>query len=321
MSAAFSAGAIKDQPPHTPLDAQAAAFYALFIDLAYEMFANNPRTKQPTAPPKLRDLGYDLTAWIVMSDFAVFGETIKKFYGFIATEIDDPYSHIIALRGTKGWWEWYDDAFVYPRRFDPVPSAGRVHYGFYRIYHTMRVYRAPHPHEPRALPTPVAPGGTFAEQVEQLVPLIAHPEGQEETGRDHHFVVTGHSLGAALCTLYVMHHAIRKKQAREGARERRVVIERVCTFGSPRVGMRVFTDQYRALPIDSWRLANAYDLVSKVPPRFPFPYLHVEDSYLFTSEGVVVPGFKPSCWHAMRTYEHWLDPRVPLNQRCSATGA
>jgi triacylglycerol lipase len=319
MSTPFSAGAIKDQAPHTPLAPEAAKFYARFIDVAYDMFQCDPQDRHPPQPSTFPS-GYHLSAWIVMSDFAIFREKIKKFYGFIATEDDDPYSHIIAMRGTEGWWEWYDDAIFYPRMFHPVPSAGRVHYGFYRIYHTMQVVRAPH--EPSAAPTPVAPGQTFADQVEQLVPEIpnlAAPEPLSETTRRHHFVVTGHSLGAALCTLYVMEHAIRKKSEPEGGRERRVVIERVCTFGSPRVGMHAFTQRYRNLPIDSWRIMNADDLVPKVPPRFPVPFLHTDDSYVFSSEGIVAPGFKPSCWHSMRTYEHWLDPSVPLTAACAAT--
>jgi hypothetical protein len=113
-----------------------------------------------------------------------------------------------------------------------------------------------------------------------------------------------------------MEHALRTSGGEEEGRrrERRLVIERVCTFASPRVGLKRFTEQYRRLPIDSWRIANTEDLVPKVPPRFPVPYLHVGEGYVFSSEGTV--RFDPRCWHAMKTYEHWLDDAIPLDRRC-----
>lgn len=262
---------------------------------AYNIFEN-----KPSGLPS----GFHVVAYIFMYDFLFFARR-RQFYGFIATEDADPHSHVLAIRGTEGWWEWFDDAIFVPTSFRPVPEAGPVHSGFYRIYKTMVLV----PLRPgavddvdtarRALPHPTE---TFADQLEQLLPA---------DGRQHHFIVTGHSLGAALCTLYVMEHAIKKLQY---GQNRQVTIERACTFASPRVGTRSFVDRYGTLPIDSWRIANSQDLVPMVPPEMPFSYRHVESSYIFTSENTTK--ISPSCWHDIRTYQHWLDPGRPVETAC-----
>ena len=323
----FGADAIKDQPPRTPLDPKAAVAYGDFINCAYQMHDQpNGDPLTPPQPPNFPN-GYRLTAWINMFDF-VFLELEwlrrKQFYGFVATEIDNPHSHVLAVRGTEGWLEWWDDAVLIPVPFHPVPEAGLVHAGFYRIYHSMELIRAPHPVVPGTAPPAAATAphrmstqNTFADQVEELMGTIA-PGGTESTTggepaeRHHHFIVTGHSLGAALCTLYVMEHAIKKKHG-----VRRVTIERVCTFASPRTGLSKLKTQFDALPIDSWRIANQQDIVPKVPPTWPIPYRHVETGYEFSSAGVVK--WNPACWHSMKTYQHWLDPSVQLDANCRRT--
>ncbi len=311
--ASVSAGAIKAQPAHMPLDPPAAVVYGKFINAAYDMFEKpigDPL--EPTPRKGVFPEGYRLTAWLQMSDF-VLNQTYVEFYGFIATEIADPRSHVLAMRGTEGWHEWLDDAACWPVPFKPVPEAGLVHYGFNRIYRTLNVVRAPHPLDPIVDETPSAGFAKakapplsqtpFADQVEAL--LSEPPDGGH-----HHFVVAGHSLGAALCTLYVMEHAVKKKR---GGR-RKVMIERVCTFASPRVALPRFRAAFDALPIDAWRIVNRADIVPMVPPVFPIPFRHVEVTYPFCS--CRMARWSPVCAHSMLTYMHWLDPNVALLPGC-----
>jgi hypothetical protein len=301
-----------------PLNKSEAAQDGVFVNTAYKMYSGP--SGDPCYPPQPPDFptGYHVTAWIHMSDFAIFGEKYVKFYGFVARSDSDPYSHLIAVRGTEGKIEWWDDAVFIPVRFSAAPSAGLVHMGFHRIYQTMRVIRYEEPAPGVAPPSPHAmPAATFADQVEELLDVVppAHrsfdAQGAE---RKHEFVVTGHSLGAALCTLYVMEHAVKKRIDPS----RKVVINRLTTFASPRVGLGGFVNQFDALPIDSWRIANTQDVVPKIPPAWLCGFRHVETCYEFSSSGVVRRSLL--CWHSMSTYLHWLDPAIPVDQDCALKG-
>lgn len=298
-----------------PLNKPQAVQDGTFVDIAYQMYSGPGGDPfYPPQPPNF-PAGHHITAWIHMSDFAIFGEKYVKFYGFVARSNTDPYSHVIAVRGTEGPIEWWDDAVFIPVQFSPAPSAGLVHMGFYRIYRTMRLIRyetgAPGttPPAPRAMTA-----GTFADQVEQLldvVPPATRSFDAHGVERKHQFVVSAHSLGAALCTLYVMEHAVKKR----ADPSRKVVINRLCTFASPRVGLGDFVRQFDALPIDSWRIANRQDLVPKVPPPWLCGFQHVEAGYDFSSAGIV--RFSPVCWHSMSTYLHWLDAQISIDPRCT----
>ncbi|HMD01992.1 MAG TPA: hypothetical protein VKG44_03400, partial [Candidatus Baltobacteraceae bacterium] len=117
-----------------PYKEETAAFYGRFVNAAYSMFDNptfaDPRKPEPLYPEPCDLPGdYEMTAWVHMSDFAVFGEKIPSFYGFIARSKGDPTSNVMALRGTRGLLEWYDTCFQIPVQFRPEPSAGHVHFG------------------------------------------------------------------------------------------------------------------------------------------------------------------------------------------------
>jgi len=310
-----------------PLVNSEAVLYGTFINTAYAMFDANNADLTPPVPaatgPAPMPGGWEMTAWIQMSDFAFGGGEHKRFYGFIARNVADPYSHILAIRGTEGAVEWYDDAVCVPRAFTPVPKAGNVASGFDDIYSTLQVDRCPREAvlgtlTPEAAATPQTMTGTFADQIESLLgtlPITAAHTAAAGPNPKHNFVVTGHSLGGALTTLYTMEHAVKKK----ADPTRKVVINVVCTFASPRVGTEAFVQAFDGLPIDSWRIANAQDLVPKVPPSIALilPYQHVDTLYGFDSSGVVK--FNPTCWHSMHTYLHWLDPNQTLDTACRLT--
>ncbi|HTX16400.1 MAG TPA: lipase family protein [Candidatus Baltobacteraceae bacterium] len=294
------------------LDKQKALLYGKFVLAAYTMFKNqNPDPLRPE-PAGIPD-GWEVGAWIHMSDFVLNLEE-PKFYGIVAHEIANEDSRIIAIRGTEGPVEWLDDGDALLVPFHQVPATGRVSQGFDRIYGTLKVVRRP-------LPRPgVAPGGaaaasetfagSFAEQLDQLAVIREKERGfaasAEGARRKRPTIVTGHSLGAALTTLFVM----------ENADKRKFDITTSCTFASPRVGNMDFARPFNKLPIVSWRIFNKHDLVTKIPPHIPIvlDYEHVNDAYEINSSGYAKNNLL--CWHEMQTYLHGLDQTFPVCAEC-----
>jgi len=292
------------------LDKSEAFFYGRFVLASYKMFKNqNPDPLRP-APDGIPD-GYELGAWIHMSDF-IFDSKEPKFYGIVVREIKNPDSRIIAIRGTEGALEWIDDAAALPVPFRQVPNAGRVAYGFDKIYDSLKVVPSPLP-EDRALgpETAAALAGSFGEQLHQLASRReAARRGRglraDEARPSRPTVVIGHSLGSALATLFVMENDAR----------RRFEVGTLCTFASPRVGNLEFARRFDQLPITSWRIVNSLDVVPKLPPHIPMvlEYDHVDTEYSFRSSDYAKNSLL--CWHTMETYLHWLDPTFALLPEC-----
>ncbi len=292
------------------LDNQTAVFFGTFVNAAYRMYEADPSNLTP--PPAGITEGWSLVAWIQMSDFAL-GDSTQKFYGFIAQNNVQTRSFVVAIRGTEGTTEWWDDAHIASVPFTQVPNAGRVAQGFDRIYGTLGVrMRKPASAEGvgvEAQPLPLK--GTFAEQVAQAVTAGSGAQKLDLNALDFTMpvvAVTGHSLGAALCTLYVMENAAKK------------VINNptVCTFASPRVGNSAFVQAFNALQLASWRIVNAADLVPNLPPDI-FGYAHVDTQCLFDSTGKVRSTI--SCAHSLDTYLCLLDPSRKPTTDCTPSSA
>lgn len=116
-------------------------------------------------------------------------------------------------------------------------------------------------------------------------------------------VVVAHSLGAALASLYVLDNAA-------GGHS---VAPTLYTYASPRVGDQAFVDAFKATKAPSWRIENAPDIVPDAPPD-SLGYRHLDTQVLIDSTGKV--NSSESCFHAMRTHRHLLDPSVPLDAGC-----
>jgi len=257
---------------------------------------NDDLTPAPQLPP-----GWDLVAWIQMSDFLVI-ELPPRFYGFIAQAQKDASVNVLAIRGTQGWIEWIDDFSIFKVPFTPAPDGGLVAHGFDRIYKTLKVRRAAKAGEAPTLPPPAHPNlrasnetvelkGSFADQVEDA--MRDRPRGV--SAAEPSIAVTGHSLGAALGTLYVIEHA---RKAKPGKLQ-------LCTFASPRVGDADFVSEFNELDLTSWRIVNAPDWVPNLPPDF-LRYRHVDAVQPFDSRRLAHWSVK--CFHAMETYLALVDP-------------
>ena len=295
----------------TPLDPGQAAQYGQFVAAAYDMYAVNNDDLRPA--PKNIPLGWELSAWINMSDF-LFQIRDPKFYGIVVHETANPDNRIIAIRGTEGILEWIDDAAsIVMVPFRQVPSAGRVAFGFDNIYSTMKV--VPVPHTAPGLDAVAEPEltGSFGDQLEQLALRREAERGvvsefaAGRTRRERPTVVTGHSLGSALATLFVLENSVKHK----------FDISLISTLASPKVGNLEFKHVFGALPLTSWRIVNIRDVVPKLPPTIPFilDYEHIDvaysfDSWLFAKRNL-------GCYHSIDTYLHWLDGSLPLAPECA----
>jgi triacylglycerol lipase len=139
---------------------------------------------------------------------------------------------LVALRGTVGAAEWWDDMHWDLVPFTQVPDGGKVARGFLEIYATYGTMAPGQPQGARA-------SATFAADVAQ-----AAASGLE-AGLDAALpaVICGHSLGGALATLLVADLTANtplKPQA--------------WTFASPRVGDAAFAGRYGGLSTVSWRI-------------------------------------------------------------------
>jgi hypothetical protein len=252
-----------------------------------------------------------------MSDF-ILNLKEPEFYGIVCRKVDNPDSRIIAIRGTEGAIEWIDDAAALPTPFRQVPDTGRVASGFDKIYSSLKVVKRRLAEDRKleaAAPQGTAPqpesfGGSFADQLDQLANSRELARGvrrsMAEARPPRPMVVTGHSLGSALATLFVMENASKKK----------FDISTSCTFASPRVGTVEFARAFDLLPINSWRIVNTLDVVPKLPLHIPvvLEYDHVDTAYPFKSSDFAKNSLV--CWHAMETYLHWLDASYALRPEC-----
>ena len=291
-----------------PLDSekrQNAFLYGRMVQAAYQMFlqpAGDPLRPEPEGIPE----GWELGAWIQMSDF-VLNLNKPEFYGIIAHEIKNPDSRIVAIRGTEGWREWIDDFMAFHTPFQ-VAAAGRVAKGFDRIYGSLKIIKRPLRGLKAAATAPQTFEGTFAQQLEKEV-LAREAErsgramapGQKRRRRPT--VVAGHSLGAALATLFVG----------ENEAEKNFDITTCCTFASPRVGDPDFVRFFDRLPINSWRIVNTLDEVPKLAPKF-MDYDHVATEYSFSSADFAKESI--GCRHFLETYLHSLDPTFAVRPEC-----
>jgi len=266
-----------------------AVLYGQFVDSVYQMYEKYPGN--PTPPALALPAGYKLIAWVQMMDFIIVGGD-WTFYGLIAQSTTDENNFVLAIRGTENLEEWFDD--LTSTVLVPWENFGNVGYGFSRIYQTLRVVYAETLGSTSATHS-FEPTSTFAHQVAAAVQRHAANVTASSVA------VTGHSLGAALATLYMAH------TARNGL----LSTPLICTFASPRVGDPVFAANFNQLGITSWRIINELDVV----PKLPFlGFEHVQTVYSYNSGFSVI--FSLGCLHSLTTYLHLLDLTQQLSDEC-----
>jgi hypothetical protein len=286
---------------NNPFNPKAAILYGQFIKAAYSMY--DPAT---LTPPPSADFpaGYQLTAWVTMRDF-ILGSTDPVFYGFIAQSMTDATQFVLAIRGTSNGVEWWDDFNAAIKTPFKVPGCGSVGAGFARIYETLEVIERPTGATAApAVAQSLKSIGGFCQQVAALVrrhvAATARATGGDASGS---IEITGHSLGAALATLYTLENALTDKIPNPG----------LCTFASPLVGDSTFAAAFNGLGLASWRIVNAPDIVPNLPPEI-LGFTHINTLQLYNSSGKVQPSL--TCWHALATYLSLIDPTLQPDPDC-----
>lgn len=213
-----------------------------------------------TPPP-----GYDFVECWTGIDSAFFGrENQVESFGVVFRSQATPYTYVFAFRGTYTRLDVFEDLAFFERKDTFVPYGAAappdpkaaVASGFWSIY---------------AAGTTTTP----SMQAQLFALLDKYQSGDRPISR---LLVTGHSLGAALCELFSLDLAFSKYRALPAPNY---------NYACPRVGNGAFAQLYDSQPQQqnpatrTLRIQNTYDIVPCNPPSFwPFDYQHVTDAYL-----------------------------------------
>lgn len=196
---------------------------------------------------------------------------------------------VMAIRGTEGIREWFQDAKFDTKKCFFLPEAGETEDGFTDMYKSF------------AVSTP-----TGSSVTESLATIFGSKQVNSLT-------VCGHSLGGALATL----------QALDAAANSTFKNPTVYTYASPRTGNPQFASTYNRIVPNTFRIANRIDVVPKLP--LPPVYEHVlglnelSPLTIFPPKILVEPN--PVCEHVLPSYLHLLSllaggEVLPLRQGC-----
>ncbi len=236
--------------------------------------------------------GYEHVAEVIADDGVtkdIFGNLFGKeillgMPAFLLHAITKPIAEIfaskndviVAFRGTDGYLESLHDADVISSRigdfllFKNIQYSGIAHSGFLGLYSTCMIDAA-------------SPPRLF------LADFIHGMIGERTLS------IAGHSLGAALATLFAIDFAHKHPEAKI----------RVITFASPRVGDPEFVRDYNARVPETWRIDNEPDFVPDIP-FCGWNYDHVQTEWHIDSRGTTK--FESAAFHDLRTYLHMIAP-------------
>jgi hypothetical protein len=131
---------------------------------------------------------------------------------------------IVAFRGTQFIHDWLDDFDFVPAPYAPVPGRGTVHEGFQIVYLAVR---------------------------DNLIALL-----NKYSGGYRELLITGHSLGGALCPLATL----------DLLNVNSNLSPVVYTWAEPRVGHSDFVTFFNTHVNICYRIVNVWDVVPHLPP-------------------------------------------------------
>ena len=182
-----------------------------------------------------KSLGLKLVKWIE--------DKKSDTQGFVATKDKSIY---IVWRGSSSKKDFQNDASI-----DKVPfieQGEKVHIGFKSSWEAVK------------------------DQTYEALDKALKTLGGED--KIDNIIVCGHSLGAAVTTLFAYSiYTIYKSNK---------IIS--CTIGSPRVGNKVFKTNFDKSPIESLRIVNNLDVVTRTPN---IGYHHVNTELRIDEEGKI----------------------------------
>jgi triacylglycerol lipase len=193
---------------------------------------------KPIVPPAGYRAVDRWTGW----DSFLFGGQEERF-GLVFRSIASPATYIFAFRGTDSDLDIYNDLFAETTAFVPMDRsktpqpAAHVSAGFFGIY--------------------TLTGGSMKQSMQQQLFALMKTH---EVGS---FYITGHSLGAALSSLFTLDVRLSTPNLRPTN----------MNFASPMVGTERWAQVYAQQNPPTTRVLNYYDYAPDLPP-LPF-YTHV----------------------------------------------
>jgi hypothetical protein len=259
----------------------AALKYAYFIHAAYLVTEQSPLQEQYPYFPA----GYTLVYNIHMKDTRK-GKGALVYCGFLAKSIfspDTPTTYVLVLKGTADFLDWAEKLDILPAPGPFGNNSGNIVSGFLDIYNNM-TFTEPGNSRPKGL-------------LKYLRYSIRYTDMLSEDDMQP-MVCTGHSLGAAIATIFAAGDAYTLFPCR------------LYTFGSPCVGDAAFVSFLNALITTSERFYNLPDLVPTILDAFG--YDHVHSGIPLDSLEHPNLSWLPDCTHSLRTYMYLLgaDPSV-----------
>jgi hypothetical protein len=197
---------------------------------------------------------------------------------------------VIALRGTRTFVEWLQDAEALPVPFGPTDlppnpgGQGAVHAGFYGDYTVGTDGKTVKAHDALNGDVSKRADGSLAAQVGAFVKTLS---------ADTQLYVTGHSLGAALATLCAMDIAVNFAGSHQSLVLYSLASPRVAVGLSDSVGVPIpilgnqmqFVSSFQAAVPNAYRIVHAADIIPILPPLstvlgpMTVSCAHVTDAY------------------------------------------
>ena len=276
------------------MDVNMAIQFGQLVDVVSNIAPNDLTNRAGTALT-VGGTNYTVVTTVYANDLATDMDASRDNVSIgLICQADTTGDVAVAIRGTRGIWEWIHDVnfFLVPCPF--LAAGGHTEDGFTEMYESLR--------------TDVAEGSTtFVAEIGNLafprtVGLVA---------------VCGHSLGGALATLLALDLTANGRAPFNQPA--------AYTYGSPRTGDSAFAATYNQAVMNSHRIANRLDIVPQLPP--PPLYEHVAAPYelnpirfLPPPPKVLVDDTLP-CEHSLNTYLYLLSLQssgavIPLDAAC-----
>lgn len=265
------------------MDWEAAIHYARMVQTAELINPDQVCPPSLIIPRQGQPVKYAVLATIFANDLATESNQSRRelivSIGFIAQ--DELGNVVVAIRGTHGIHEWLHDCLYFSVQCPFLPEAGLTEDGFTEVYMSLRVDT-----------------GAGSQHLREAIAGMEFPLPVKS------MTVSGHSLGAALCTLLALDLAA-NTQYKDLT---------LYNFASPRTGNDRFAAVFNRYVPKAYRIANRMDLVTQVPPDLlshENRYQHVEA----VTELVPDAGVEQHllCMHHLSTYMHLMAKLAGLN--------
>ena len=219
---------------------------------AYTDFSNSDKPEYTPPPLSYGDTSFNYIERFTGFDDVAWGKGKEERYGLIYQWSSAPDVYLFAFRGTASSYDMVLDlesglteTFKPYENSGDFPSDVHVGEGFYKIYSTKNDDMS------------LAMQGQLFQMIKKL-PI-----------KPKQIIVTGHSLGCTLATLFALDVAVSLPE-----------IELLnINYASPTVGKSKWFDLYNetyGLYNKTICVRNSYDLVPKVPPEeWPFDFKHI----------------------------------------------